>query len=73
MKLTNNQQKALDFIRSKSGSCHIAYENFDFDGRSMKSLVKKGIVEVTSHSGFREDDRVLVYTLVKTELEKALE
>lgn len=76
MKLTRNQQAALDFLKLKGGSCSIAYENFSFDGRSMKSLVKKGLVEITSHSRFREDDQEMVYwsnyTLVKTELEKAL-
>lgn len=76
MKLTHNQQTALDFLRSKGGSCHIAYENIIFDGRSMKSLVKKGIVETVNKSRFREDDRETVYwteySIVKTELEKAL-
>jgi hypothetical protein len=74
--LTYNQQKALDFLKTNGGSCSIAYENIGFDGRSMKSLVKKGLVEITSHSRFREDDREMVYwseySLVKTELIKAL-
>lgn len=76
MKLTMKQQLALDFLRSKNGSCAVAHENLSFDGRSMKSLVKKGIVEVTSHSRLRTDDMEMVYwseyTLVKTDLEKAL-
>lgn len=74
--LTYNQQKALDFLKFKGGSCSIAYENIGFDGRSMKSLVKKGLVEVVRKERFREDDREMVYwseySLVKTDLEKAL-
>jgi hypothetical protein len=74
--LTYNQQKALDFLKTKGGSCSISYENIGFDGRSMKSLVKKGLVEVISKERFREDDREMVYwseySLIKTDLEKAL-
>lgn len=76
MKLSAKQQQALNFLRNMGGSCSTSYDNFSFDGRSMKSLVKKGIVEVTSHSRLREDDMEMVYwsnyALVKTDLEKAL-
>jgi hypothetical protein len=76
MKLTRNQQAALDFLKAQGGSCSTDHDNRSFDGRSMKSLVKKGIVEVLNRSRLRTDDMEMVYwsaySIVKTDLEKAL-
>ena len=76
MKLTYKQQQAFDFLRSKGGSYSVSADNISFDGRSMKSLVKKGLVEVLCRSRLRTDDMETVYwhvySIVKTDLEKAL-